>query len=145
MEEEKARELAFAILTEFEEVLDEYDVRIPSADREGREEEARLCGTEYYVLVDAITEILRKNGSRRISLRDARRVSFLILEEIEETLRDGGVSLPPGLVAGPYGYPRIGEKEWDRLREIIIGVLTGRGGPAQSRPTSPPSNLPARR
>ena len=34
MEEEDARELAFAILMEFEEILDEYDVTIPSADRE---------------------------------------------------------------------------------------------------------------
>jgi hypothetical protein len=123
MDEEEAREMAFAILMEFEEVLDEFDVTIPSADREGREEEARLYGTEYYVLEDAITEILRKVGSGPIGLQEARRLSFLILEEIEETLRDAGVGLPPGLVVGSYGYPRIGEREWDRLREAIVRRL----------------------
>ncbi len=124
MNEEEARELAFAMLMDFEEVLEEYDVTIPSADREGTPEEARLYGTEYYDLEDAITEVLKKNNSRRIGLRDARRLSFLILEEIEEALREAGCSLPPGLRQGPYGYPRVGEQEWDRLRAMIIGVLT---------------------
>ena len=47
-----------AVLDEFEELLDGKNVTIPSSDREGREEEARLYGSEYYNLEDAITAIL---------------------------------------------------------------------------------------
>jgi len=39
-------------------MLDEKKLTIPSSDREGREEEARLYGSEYYTLEDAITAIL---------------------------------------------------------------------------------------
>jgi predicted component of viral defense system (DUF524 family) len=52
------RQLAIEILDEFEELLAEKDVVIPSDDREGREEEACLYGTEYYELEDAIVDIL---------------------------------------------------------------------------------------
>lgn len=58
MKEEEARELAIAIIGYFEELLAEHDITIPSADREGRTEEARIYGAEYYVLEDAITELL---------------------------------------------------------------------------------------
>jgi len=54
----KARQTAIHILDEFEELLDEKGVTVPSSDREGREEEARLYGSEYYSLEDAITAIL---------------------------------------------------------------------------------------
>jgi hypothetical protein len=40
MEEEEARELAIAIIDEFEELLAEHGIMVPSEDREGREEEA---------------------------------------------------------------------------------------------------------
>jgi len=40
-------------------------VTIPSSDREGREEEARLYGTEYHSLEDAITEILVEETTGR--------------------------------------------------------------------------------
>ena len=40
MTEEEARELAFAIIGEFEELLAEHNIMIPSRDREGRPEEA---------------------------------------------------------------------------------------------------------
>ncbi len=58
MNARKARRAAIRILEEFEELLDERNVTVASNDREGREEEARLCGSEYYGLEDAITEIL---------------------------------------------------------------------------------------
>ena len=58
MEEEEARELAFAIIGEFEELLARHDIKIPSADREGSEEEACIYGDAYYELEDRIVEIL---------------------------------------------------------------------------------------
>jgi len=58
MGEEEARELAFAIIGEFEELLERHNIKIPSEDREGREEEACIYGDAYYELEDAIVEIL---------------------------------------------------------------------------------------
>jgi predicted HTH domain antitoxin len=56
----KARRIAIRILDEFEELLAEKGIRIPSSDREGRSEEACLYGSEYYRLEDAITAILQE-------------------------------------------------------------------------------------
>ena len=47
---------------EFEEVLDRHEIKLPSGDREGREEEACIYGTEYYELEDAIADILVREG-----------------------------------------------------------------------------------
>ena len=58
MKANKARRVAIEILDEFEEMLDRKGIMIPSEDREGREEEACIYGTEYYELEDAITDIL---------------------------------------------------------------------------------------
>ena len=60
MNADKARRVAIEILDEFEDLLDETGILIPSDDREGREEEACLYGTEYYLLEDAVTAILVK-------------------------------------------------------------------------------------
>ena len=58
MKANKARRVAIEIMDEFEEMLDRKGIMIPSEDREGREEEACIYGTEYYELEDAITDIL---------------------------------------------------------------------------------------
>lgn len=55
---EKERKVAIRILDEFEELLGRKGIKIPSEDREGREEEANLYGTEYYYLEDATTKIV---------------------------------------------------------------------------------------
>ena len=59
------RRIAIEILNEFEELLNEKNITIPSDDREGGDEEARLFGSEYFVLEDRIVEILKasKNGA----------------------------------------------------------------------------------
>jgi len=54
----KARRIAIEILDEFEAMLDRNGIMIPSEDREGREEEACIYGTEYYELEEVITDIL---------------------------------------------------------------------------------------
>lgn len=53
-----ARNLAIKIIDEFEELLGELNIKIPSKDREGGIEEACIYGSEYYQLEDAITEII---------------------------------------------------------------------------------------
>jgi hypothetical protein len=68
MKANKARRVAIEILDEFEEMLDRKGIMIPSEDREGREEEACIYGTEYYELEDVITDILveeTRPGSKR--------------------------------------------------------------------------------
>lgn len=55
---EKERELAISIIDEFEELLDKKNLTIQSDDREGRDEEARIYGSEYYQLEDSITQLL---------------------------------------------------------------------------------------
>ncbi len=66
-DENRAREIAIRIVDEFEELLAGKDIMIPSADREGRPEEACIYGTEYYELEDAVTDILLKElRSRRM-------------------------------------------------------------------------------
>ena len=55
---EEHRKAAIKIMEIFEEFLDRKDITIPSEDREGNPEEARIYGCEYYELEDKITEIL---------------------------------------------------------------------------------------
>ena len=68
---EKERRIAIEILDEFEELLAEKGIKIPSNDREADvENETCLYGTEYYDLEDEITDILKrefrkKRGGRR--------------------------------------------------------------------------------
>ena len=58
MREDKARRIAIEVLDEFEDLLERHGIMIPSADREGRKEEACIYGSEYYELEDTITDIL---------------------------------------------------------------------------------------
>lgn len=53
-----AREWVMKICDAFEDVLEEYDVTIPSEDRSGNTEEARLFGEPFDKLASAVTEIL---------------------------------------------------------------------------------------
>jgi hypothetical protein len=55
------RELAVEILDEFEEMLDSKGITIPSSDRQGAPDEARIFGSEYYALEDAVVEILKRH------------------------------------------------------------------------------------
>lgn len=57
-DEVPARDWVMAICDAFEDVLEEYDVTIPSEDRSGNTEEARLFGELFDKLASAVTEIL---------------------------------------------------------------------------------------
>jgi hypothetical protein len=61
------REIAISIVDEFEDLLAEKGIMVPSADREGRPEEACLYGSEYYTLEDAVVGVVRGGESRNNS------------------------------------------------------------------------------
>ena len=123
MKEDDVRDLAFAIIEDFEELLAEHDIMIPSADREGREEEACIYGTEYYLLEDAITDILVK-GSRRIGKTpQAREMAFNIIEEFEEVLDYHHIKIPSNDPQRPTSQVALCLPEWDKLRDSITGML----------------------
>ena len=60
IEIEKEKQIATEILNEFEELLTEKEIMIPSNDREGNEYEACLYGSEYHELEDKITHIFKE-------------------------------------------------------------------------------------
>lgn len=57
------RELAGVIIDKFEELLDKYNIKLPSDEREGNEDEAAIYGIDYFDLEDEITDILDKQAS----------------------------------------------------------------------------------
>ena len=57
---EKERELAIKLLGAVEEFLDRHNITIPSKDREGEPDEARLYGDEYYTLEEDFTEQIKQ-------------------------------------------------------------------------------------
>ena len=124
MDEEKARELAFAIISgDFEELLAKHDITIPSADREGREEEACIYGTEYYLLEDAITSILKKGSKRTGKEQQARDMAFRILEEFEEVLDHHHIKVPSTDPQRATSHVALCMPEWDGLRDGIVRLL----------------------
>ncbi len=64
MNREKRLEIVTEILGQFEELLEYHNITIPSEEREGREEEARIYGIEYYNLEDKIMQII-DNGVKK--------------------------------------------------------------------------------
>lgn len=54
------RKLAIKIIDKFEGLLNKYDIKLPSNDREGNEDEAAIYGKDYFDLEDEITDILDK-------------------------------------------------------------------------------------
>lgn len=123
LSEEKARDTAFQILQDIEELLDEKGITIPSSDREGAVEEARLYGTQYYLLEDAITDILMKGSKRAGEEQQARDMAFRILEDFEEVLDYHHVKVPSAEPARATSQVALCMPEWDRLREVILRRL----------------------
>ena len=89
MNYEKKVEIAFSIIGEFEEYLAERDITIPSSDREGDPDEARIFGSEYYALEDAVIDIISEKCNTTADKP--------IMEEFGGVLSDAGVRNPLGL------------------------------------------------
>ena len=58
------REKAIQIIEQFENLLSEKNIKIPSEDSENNENEACIYGTEYYELEDSIIEILNDKNQK---------------------------------------------------------------------------------
>jgi hypothetical protein len=123
LSEQKARDTAFLILQDVEELLDEKDITIPCSDRQGDPEEARLYGTEYYLLEDAVTDILVK-GSKRTGRREQEYdIARQILDEFEEVLDRFHVRVPSADSQRATSKMALCMPEWDRLRDAIVSRL----------------------
>lgn len=77
MNEIKIKQYGVKICDIFESLLDEHDITIPSDDREGDENEARLYGKEYYDTEDSINSVLtdlankiKENPEASINIKD---------------------------------------------------------------------------
>ncbi len=55
------RNLASGILEIFEEKLEELNISLPDDQREGRQDEARIYGENYYDLLDEISDFIKLN------------------------------------------------------------------------------------
>lgn len=53
-----SREIANIVIDKFEELLNQYDIKLPSSDREENNDEAAIFGSDYYELEDTISNIL---------------------------------------------------------------------------------------
>jgi len=60
------QEFAAEILEIFEEKLEELNVTLPNSDREGKDDEARIFGSDYYDLEDKVAELLRNNKKQLV-------------------------------------------------------------------------------
>jgi len=63
---EEQRQIAIEILEKFEDFLSEKNIEIPNKERDeykkdGDTETAILFGTDYYLLEDEITDIIKNN------------------------------------------------------------------------------------
>jgi|GEM_PF-3926739 len=75
VEEEEARELAFAIVSgEFEEMLDCHDIKVPSDDPQRATSNVALCMPERDKLRDGIVRLLERRANK-IRVGTRRRVA----------------------------------------------------------------------
>lgn len=144
MDDERFREVAIRILDEFEELLEEHDITIPSADREGRPEEACLYGEEYWRLEDNIVEILMERWNAKMDGEDAddassevRQLAIRICDEFEELLAEKNIVIPSTDRTGEPEEACLYGSEYYQLEDAIVAILLEadreRGRPAPER------------
>ena len=134
MKKDKARKLAFAIIGgALEELLAEHGIMLPSADREGREEEACIYGSEYYLLEDVITDILVKGSARHGRQQQEYDIARQILDELEEVLDYHHVKVPSNVPARATSQVALCMPEWDKLRDGIVKLLRPEAATAGQR------------
>jgi len=138
MDEEHAREIVIRIFDEFEDLLDEHNIVIPSADRTGRPEEACLYGDAYWRLEDAITDIvagLQNEGIAAGDLRDAghpvRSLAIRICHEFEELLMEHDIKIPSSARRGDPDEACLYGSTYYALEDAVVDILMeelGAGG-----------------
>jgi len=130
MDEERAYEIALRIRDEFEDLLDEKNIMIPSADRGGVPGEARLYGEENSRLVDSIVQLLIKHVDE-ITLQgdidDAghplRELAILACEEFEDLLDDKNIMIPSVDREGREEEACLYGSEYYGLEDAVVSIL----------------------
>ncbi len=133
MDEEEAREMAFRICVEFDDLLEEKGIKIPSADREGNEREACLYGEEYWRMEDAILDILM-DQPRVEFLREeswsashpARQLAIRICDEFEGRLAKKNIKVPSSDREGNEEEACLYGREYYALEDAIVEILVGK-------------------
>ena len=59
LKEETLTAVAFKLISKFEWLLTRKNITIPNDEREGKADEARIFGTDYYDLEEEIKEVLQ--------------------------------------------------------------------------------------
>ena len=139
MDEERAKQIAIRICDEFEELLDEHGIVIPSADRTGRPEEACLYGEEYWRTEDAIVDILTDEpGLRRNSaeLHEAnhpiRKLAIRICDEFEELLAEHDIKISSSDRTGDPEEACLLGSEYYALEDAIVQIMVEELGAGES-------------
>ncbi len=130
MDEERAYEIALRIRDEFEDLLDEKNITIPSADREGAPGEARLYGEENLRLVDSIVELLIKHadeitlqGDIDDSSHPLRELAILLCDEFEDLLDDKSIMIPSADREGRAEEACLYGSEYYALEDGVVEIL----------------------
>lgn len=130
MNEEEACEIAHRILGEFEDLLTEHGIMIPSADRTGDANEAHLFGMEYSRLEEAIVEILLEESpileAAKPTVEDdwpIREVAIRIVDEFEDLLADKDILVPSADREGRPEEACLYGSEYYALEDGVVGIL----------------------
>ena len=130
MDEETAYEIAIRIRDEFEDLLDEKNITIPSADREGVPEEARLYGEENSRLVEAIVELLVKyadgitlEGDIDDACHPLRELAILACDEFEDLLGDKNIMVDSADREGREEEASLYGSEYYALEDAVVEIL----------------------
>jgi hypothetical protein len=130
MDEERAYEIALRIRDEFEDLLDEKNITIPSADRDGVPGEARVYGEENSRLVEAIVELLVEyadgitlEGDIAEQGHSMRELAILACEEFEDLLDDKNIMIPSVDREGCEEEACLYGSEYYALEDAVVGIL----------------------
>ena len=140
MNEERAREIAIRIRDEFEGLLDEKNILIPSADREGVPGEARLYGEENSRLVEAIVKLLVKHadgitleGDTADASHPLRQLAIRVCEEFGDLLADKNIMIPSADREEGAEEASLYGSEYYALEDGVVEILMEELGAAAKR------------
>ncbi|GAF71175.1 unnamed protein product [marine sediment metagenome] len=130
MDKEKAREIARRIRDEIEDLLDEKNITIPSADREGVPGEARLYGEENSRFEEATVDLLLGQPDAKVADRDVgdashplRQLAIRICDEFEELLAEKNLKIPSTDRTSDPDEACLYGSEYYQLEDAIVDIL----------------------
>ena len=140
MNEEETQEIAIRIRDEFEDLLTEKGIKIPSADRTGDPGEARLFGEESAGLVEAIVGLLLDAPDSPATGRDAwkashplRQLAIGICDAFEDLLEEKNITIPSEDRTGRPEEARLYGDEYYALEDAIVEILVDAAASKEKR------------